>query len=73
LVDDRDARIISRLNNIPISGTLGVLMKAKKMGIIESVKEIMNRLRTDHQYWIDDAMSNKVLNLSGDYTFLFEL
>ena len=66
LLDDRDARIIARLNNIPISGTLGVLMKAKKMGIIESVKEIMDRLRTDHHYWIDDAMYNKVLNLSGE-------
>ena len=66
LLDDRDARIIARLNNIPISGTLGVLMKAKKMGIIESVKEIMDRLRIDHHYWIDDAMYNKVLNLSGE-------
>jgi len=66
LLDDRDARIIARLNNIPISGTLGVLMKAKKMGIIESVKEFMDRLRTDHHYWIDDAMYNKVLNLSGE-------
>jgi predicted nucleic acid-binding protein len=66
LLDDRDARIIARLNNIPVSGTLGVLMKAKKMGIIESVKELMDRLRTDHHYWIDDAMYNKVLSLSNE-------
>ena len=66
LLDDKDARTIARLNNIPISGTLGVLMKAKKMGIIETVKELMDRLRTDHHYWIDDAMYNKVLNLSGE-------
>ena len=66
LLDDRDARIIARLNNIPISGTLGVLMKAKKMGIIESVKEFMDRLRIDHHYWIDDAMYNKVLDISGE-------
>ena len=39
LLDDKDARIIARLNNIPVSGTLGVLMKAKKMGIIESFKD----------------------------------
>ena len=66
LLDDRDARIIARLNKIPVSGTLGVLMKAKKMGIIESVKERMDRLRTDHHYWIDDAMYNKVLSLSNE-------
>ncbi len=66
LLDDKDARIIARLNNIPVSGTLGVLMKAKKMGIIESVKELMDRLRTDHHYWIDDAMYKKVLSLSNE-------
>ena len=66
LVDDRDARIIARLNNIPVSGTLGVLMKAKKMRIIESVKELMDRLRTDHHYWIDYALYNKVLSLSNE-------
>jgi len=66
LLDDKDARIIARLNNIPISGTLGVLMKAKKMGIIESVKELMDRLRTDHHYWIDNAMYDKVLSLSNE-------
>lgn len=66
LLDDRDARIIARLNNIPVSGTLGVLMKAKKMGIIESVKGLMDRLKTDHHYWIDDATYIKVLSLSNE-------
>ena len=32
LIDDRDARLIARINDIPVSGTLGVLIKAKKMG-----------------------------------------
>jgi predicted nucleic acid-binding protein len=66
LLDDKDARIIARLNNIPVSGTLGVLIKAKKMGVIESVKELMDRLRTDHHYWVNDAMYNKVLSLSNE-------
>ena len=66
LLDDKDARIVARLNNIPVSGTLGVLIKAKKMGIIESVKELMDRLRTDHHYWVNDAMYNKVLSLSNE-------
>ena len=66
LIDDRDARIIARLNNIPVSGTLGVLMKAKKMGIIESVKKLMDLLRNDHHFWIDDAMYSKVSRLSNE-------
>ena len=66
LVDDRDARIIARLNNIPVSGTLGVLLKAQKMGIIESVKKLMDLLRNDHHFWIDDAMYSKVSRLSNE-------
>jgi predicted nucleic acid-binding protein len=66
LIDDRDARIIARLNNIPVSGTLGVLMKAKKLGMVESVKGLMDRLKNDHHYWIDDAMYKKVLSLSNE-------
>ena len=66
LIDDRDARIIARLNNIPVSGTLGVLMKAKKMGIIESVIKLMDLLRNDHHFWIDDAMYSKVSRLSNE-------
>jgi predicted nucleic acid-binding protein len=41
-------------------------MKAKKIGIIESVKEMMDRLRNDHHFWIDDAMYKKVLSLSNE-------
>ena len=66
LVDDRDARIFARMNNIPVSGTLGVLIQAKKMGIIESLRELMDKLRFDHHYWIDEAMYNKALSLSNE-------
>jgi len=41
-------------------------MKAKKMGIIESVKELMDKLRNDHHFWIDDALYNKVSRLSNE-------
>ena len=30
------------------------------------IKELMDRLRTDHHYWIDDAMNNKILSLSNE-------
>ncbi len=30
------------------------------------IKELMDRLRTDHHYWIDDSMYNKVLSLSNE-------
>ena len=33
LIDDKDGRIIAQSNNLPITGTLGILLKAKKTGL----------------------------------------
>jgi predicted nucleic acid-binding protein len=45
LIDDKDARTIAQLNNLPVTRTLGVLLKAKKTGLISSVKQPMDTLR----------------------------
>ncbi len=37
LIDDKDARIIAQSNNLQVTGTLGILLKAKKTGLISSV------------------------------------
>jgi len=66
LVDDRDARGIAHLHNIPVSGTLGILVQAKKMNLIESVKNQTDKLRNEHHYWVDETMYHHVLELSDE-------
>ena len=66
LLDDKDARRFAKQNQIPISGTLGVLAEAKRRGLIESVKPLMNELKSFHHFWISNAMYTEVLNLSGE-------
>ncbi len=61
LIDDKDGRIIAQSNNLPITGTLGILLKAKKTGLISSVKPLIDALRTEHNFWIRDDMYQKVL------------
>ena len=66
LIDDKDARTIAQLNNLPVTGTLGILMKAKKTGLISSVKELIDRLRAEHHFWIREDMYQKVLHIAKE-------
>ncbi len=66
LIDDKDARTIAQLNNLPVTGTLGILLKAKKTGLISSVKELIDRLRAEHHFWIREDMYQKVLHIAKE-------
>ncbi|MCP4400372.1 MAG: DUF3368 domain-containing protein [bacterium] len=66
LLDDKDARNTARQNHISVTGTLGILIEAKKTKQIESVGYYMDELRTHHHFWINDVMYKKVLQLSGE-------
>ncbi len=66
LLDDKDARTVAGLNKIPVTGSMGILIQAKKKGLIKSVGYFMDELRNQHQFWISNAMYIKVLELSGE-------
>lgn len=66
LLDDKDARILARSNGVSTAGTLGILIKAKEAGIIESVKEKMDILRNDHQFWISEFVYQNALKLADE-------
>jgi len=65
LLDDRDARLLAQLHKVNITGTLGLLIQAKKKGYIQSVKTYMNELKHFH-FWISGAMYDKVLLLAHE-------
>lgn len=44
LLDDLKARILARKLNLKFTGTLGIISKAKQMGIIDLVKPILDKL-----------------------------
>jgi predicted nucleic acid-binding protein len=61
-------RIIAQSNNLPITGTLGILLKAKKTGLVSSVKPLIDELRTEHNFWVRDDMYQKVLYIAREKT-----
>lgn len=66
LMDDKDGREVAQMNQIPITGTLGILLKAKRLGYIPEVKFLMDILRTEKHFWIAERMYQKALSLAGE-------
>ncbi len=56
LIDDQRARKIAILNQITITGSLGILLLAKHEGLISKIAPLLDRLRT-----IDIHFSEKLL------------
>lgn len=66
LMDDRDGRDVALKNNLPVTGTLGILLKAKEMGHIYNVKTSMDTLRSESHFWISENMYIEVLKRAGE-------
>lgn len=60
VLDDLQARKCSQILNIPLIGSVGLLVKAKREGLIKSVKPAFGRLVAAGLY-IDPKLIKKVL------------
>ena len=45
ILDDRDARRYARALELEITGTLGLLLRAKERGILDAVRPVLDRLQ----------------------------
>lgn len=50
IIDDMNAKKHAKYLNLPVTGTLGVLMKAKKEGYIEKLKPILDGMVQNNIY-----------------------
>jgi predicted nucleic acid-binding protein len=65
LIDERRGRAIARRRGIPIAGLAGVLLAAKRHGLLESVQPVLMEL-SRQAYRLSDALVLKVLRLAGE-------
>ncbi|HEU0020927.1 MAG TPA: DUF3368 domain-containing protein [Dehalococcoidia bacterium] len=65
ILDDQLARRIANLRNLKYTGTLGVLVRAKRAGLISSVSAVVATLRGKGM-WLSDAVLEAALRLSGE-------
>ena len=61
LVDERRGRRIAAALGLPITGLLGVLADAKRSGLIENVKPLLDELIGHARFWIGADLYARVL------------
>ena len=66
LMDEAKGREIASQNNINVLGLLGILLEAKQKGLIQSVKDEMDKLIHDAGFWVSKKIYNQVLKLSDE-------
>jgi len=65
ILDDLRARKVAKSLNLKITGTLGMLVKAKQDGVIDKVKPLIEELRkTDFR--ASDNVIKKILDVCGE-------
>ncbi len=65
LVDDRDARSCARGLGVVVVGTFGVLLEAKRHGLVERIAPLME-LIVASGFRLDAAIRQRVLELAGE-------
>ena len=64
-MDEKLGRLFARNVGIKITGTLGVLIKAKQLGIIKELKPLLIEL-TAKDVWINDKLQSEILTRVGE-------
>lgn len=65
LLDDYEAREFARIYGLKITGTIGVLLKAKYMGRISSLSEILENLK-ETGFWLNEDLRIQILRDAGE-------
>ncbi len=66
LVDERKARAVATRFGLRFTGLLGILIEAKQKGHISAVKPIIDRLRTEANFWISQILYDQVLQAANE-------
>lgn len=65
VIDDREARRCAQALNVPVVGTLGLVLRAKSSGVISSARRELERL-IEHGMYLSHATRDQALALVGE-------
>jgi len=60
ILDDGLGRRIARLNGLAFTGTLGVLLRAKQAGLLDSIRPTLEKLQTTTM-WLPEDLVHSIL------------
>lgn len=65
IIDELMGRHFASKSNLKITGTLGVLLKAKSMGLIEAVLPLVKELK-EKEIWFSNSLIEQISGLVGE-------
>jgi len=65
LIDDRRGRKVAKINQIKTVGSLGILLQAKRAGLIPKVAPLIRQI-TNSPIFISENLIQTVLELAGE-------
>lgn len=65
LIDEKAARKVAKARKLPIIGTMGILLLAKRRGLLDSVKDVLNEMQAKGTR-ISVSLYEQVLTLAGE-------
>jgi len=66
IIDEQLGRKIAIEYNLTITGILGILIEAKRQGLISLVKPILDDLINIAKFWVDSSLYNRILSIVGE-------
>ena len=66
LLDEKDARAVARRLRLPVLGTVGILMWAKRAALLASLKEELDALQGRGQFRLSEAVYCRALREAGE-------
>ena len=66
LIDESLGRKAARLERLPIIGLMGILLIAKKKGLVASMRDLIDRLETEAGFYLSRQVKEKILSVAGE-------
>lgn len=66
LLDEKNARRVARQMDLPVLGTVGILIWAKQEGLIITLKEQLDTLQNQGNFRLSESLYQEALNRVGE-------
>jgi predicted nucleic acid-binding protein len=61
LLDEITARAVAESHHLHFTGSIGCLVEAKKLGIISEIKPLLEAMRIEARFWINENLYKRIL------------
>jgi predicted nucleic acid-binding protein len=66
LMDESAGRHAAKLLGLPVIGVLGVLLQARRSGLLPAIKPVLQRLEIEAGFWLSPVLVAEALRKSGE-------